>query len=793
MAAPIYRFRNFRLDPQAHELHQDGALVASPVSTLDCLTYLVQHRNRSVGRDELTAAVWGRVDVSEVSLSHAIMRLRRLLGDTGNEQNSIRTVPRLGYRWIVEPTIEEPGDAVPVVSARAETSAAVSSPTMIPLERAPAAHFPARRRLAAALFAIACLSLGTLALLSFRHRNPEQTGTEAVARRLPAMVLPADVDAPSDWAWLRFGFMDLVANHLRKGELATTPSETVVGLVNAHAADTDAARADPAWAGAATLLIRPHVALANGLWNVRLEAHGDGHDLIAEAQGNDVLAAGRAAADELLVKLGHTPPVGADTDSSRAIEELAQRINAAVLAGQLQVARTLIQNAPAAAQASPEIALSTAAIEFFSGEYEASRKHAEALLDQLPAGKYPRLRARVLNRLGATYFRQDRNADADAAFAEAIRLLEFQNDPDTLATAYTGRGAVAGQAQQLDVAAAFFGHARTLHEMSNDAFGVARVDLNLGAIAMDRGQPAAAVPIFENAAQRFASLSTPEALNSALRSLADAHSMLLEYDQALATTNRFWPVETHSRNPREGWWLTLSRAVALAGVGRLHDADDLIKRVRESSDPVDDAVVRIEADVLAADLALLRGDNTRAAELAAGALTPTLENSNWQDYASAWFTRVRALQRDGRLAEAADEIKRLRGWAQSAPGDRRLLYVVLAEADQASAAHDSTGALAAYADALTRAERLGIPEDIVEVGEPYVEALIEAGQIDQASAISGRLAQWADKDMRAAWTQARVYQALHKSDAAREALERASALAGERMLPRELLAQAPVR
>src|SRR5690349_23902846 len=89
MAAPIYRFRNFRLDPQARELYQDDALVALPVSTLDCLAYLIRHRDRSVGRDELTAAVWGRVDVSEVSLSHAIMRLRRLLGDTGNEQNSI--------------------------------------------------------------------------------------------------------------------------------------------------------------------------------------------------------------------------------------------------------------------------------------------------------------------------------------------------------------------------------------------------------------------------------------------------------------------------------------------------------------------------------------------------------------------------------------------------------------------------------------------------------------------------------------------------------------------------------
>ena len=38
-------------------------------------------RTDAVDRDELTSAVWGRVDISDVSLSHAIMRLRRLLGD----------------------------------------------------------------------------------------------------------------------------------------------------------------------------------------------------------------------------------------------------------------------------------------------------------------------------------------------------------------------------------------------------------------------------------------------------------------------------------------------------------------------------------------------------------------------------------------------------------------------------------------------------------------------------------------------------------------------------------------
>jgi tetratricopeptide (TPR) repeat protein len=458
-----------------------------------------------------------------------------------------------------------------------------------------------------------------------------------------------------------------------------------------------------------------------------------------------------------------------------------------VLSGQLDVARALIKDAPPAVQESPEIGLSTAVIEFFAGDYEASRKHAEAVLDQLPADKNPRLRARALNRLGVALVRLGRDAEADAAFVEVIQLLRLRNDPDALAAAYTGRGVVAGQAQRLDEAAAFFGQARMLHEMSNDAFGVARVDLNLGAVAMDRGQPAIAAPIFSDAAERFENLATPEALNSALRSLADAQSMLLEHDKALATTERFWPVEGHSRNPREGWWLTLSRAVALAGVGRLRDADDLIARIRTASDPAEDAVARVEADALAADLALLRGDHAQAAALAAKALTPALESTNWLDYESTLATRIRALQRGGDIAAAAAEIRRLRTWAETLPGDRRLFYVELMEAEQAHAEGSTDAALQKYADALAHAERIGIPEDIVAVGQSYVAALLAAGRIDQASAVGGRLAPWSSQDVRASWVQAQIYQALRKDDAARVALERTRRLAGERSLPGDVV------
>lgn len=63
MNRTLFRFADFQLDPAARELRQDGRRVALPPKSLECLIYLIEQRDRAVGRDELISAVWGRVDV----------------------------------------------------------------------------------------------------------------------------------------------------------------------------------------------------------------------------------------------------------------------------------------------------------------------------------------------------------------------------------------------------------------------------------------------------------------------------------------------------------------------------------------------------------------------------------------------------------------------------------------------------------------------------------------------------------------------------------------------------------
>lgn len=766
MATPLFRFGAFRLDPQARELFENGRRVDLPLSTIDCLIHLIRHRDRPVGRDELAAAVWGRVDVSEVSLSHAIMRLRRALGDDGNAQRCIRTVPRMGYRWVMPLDAEEqapptsaasPGPVADGAEAQTETTPAVPPR-------------PPRRRLFAAAASAAVLVLGALAWPLLRSPPPRGPADPPPNS---ALVLPVAIDAGEESAWLRLGLMDLLAMQLRRGGLATMPSETVVALLRTHGAGASGDELPAAWR------VQSAARLAHGTWTMQLKAKGPVRTLEIETHAGDALQATRAAADELLIKLGRTPPNDEHGDAELAAATLRQRVNAALLSGQLDVARRVIEQAPPPLQAGAEIALGRARVALFSGDYAACRAQARQLLERLPADAPADLRARTLNTLATAAMRQGRPDAAEPEFAEAARLRDGTG-ADVLAAAHMGLANVAAERGRLEQAAADYGRARTLYEIGNDPLGVATVDLNLAINTMQRARPADALPMLRSVRERLTRYAATEALGAAEIVTVEAQLLLLDHSGALATSEHFAAAAAAAGNPRQRWQYTFARAAALAGAGRLDAAEALLAGLRDGSDAEADALARALGDSLSAQIVLARGEPARAAELAAAAMTPELEARNREQYAQAGLVRVRALQQDGQLAAAAAEIARLRAWNAGAPDDGTGVLLALAEAEQAGAAGDVDAALQHYAHAMAGAGARAIPEEMVRVGLPYVRQLIAAQRLDEAASINGRIAAWADRDMRAAWSEALVYSALGREAAAAAALERARSLAGER-------------
>jgi TolB-like protein/Tfp pilus assembly protein PilF len=95
-----YLFEDFTLDTDRRELRRGGDIVAVEPQVFDLLAHLIQNRERVVSKDDVLAAVWhGRI-VSEATLDSRINAARRAIGDSGEAQRLIRTLPRKGVRFV---------------------------------------------------------------------------------------------------------------------------------------------------------------------------------------------------------------------------------------------------------------------------------------------------------------------------------------------------------------------------------------------------------------------------------------------------------------------------------------------------------------------------------------------------------------------------------------------------------------------------------------------------------------------------------------------------------------------
>jgi TolB-like protein len=97
-----WHFAGFCLDSDRRELRRQGESVRIEPQAFDLLEYLVTKRDRLVTRDDLIADVWGGRLVSESALATCINAVRDAVGDTGERQALIRTIPRKGLRFVGE-------------------------------------------------------------------------------------------------------------------------------------------------------------------------------------------------------------------------------------------------------------------------------------------------------------------------------------------------------------------------------------------------------------------------------------------------------------------------------------------------------------------------------------------------------------------------------------------------------------------------------------------------------------------------------------------------------------------
>ena len=95
-----YLFEYFVLDPDRRELRRRNAVITMQPRVFDLQEYLIVNRHRVVSKDDILEAVWGGRAVSESALTTRINATRTAVGDDGDQQRLIRTLPRKGIRFV---------------------------------------------------------------------------------------------------------------------------------------------------------------------------------------------------------------------------------------------------------------------------------------------------------------------------------------------------------------------------------------------------------------------------------------------------------------------------------------------------------------------------------------------------------------------------------------------------------------------------------------------------------------------------------------------------------------------
>ncbi len=806
MTRPTYRFGEYRIDLSARELHGAGGLVTLSPKVFDCLAYLIEHRDRAVGRDEIIAAVWGKVDVTDTLLGQTVLKARRAIGDTGGEQNAIRTIPRFGYRWIAElateAETEERGADIPQPAPAPAPSPAILPNATVELKSAapvaPIRVSPAPRLLRITI--LVSLALLTAALIGYlRHgQAPPQTkapdATTEKTQNDAIAVLPVAVDASEEWGWLRLGLMDLVGSRLRRGGQTVVPSDNVVASTRAESASNTSAEAkpsdlDPSIAirertGARYVVIQT-IARTGQQWQIGLELIGpDGHREQLQTQGDDPIETARAAADRLLVLLGKSPLPEDDRKTELSLTELVQRIEAALLADDFASARHLIEAAPATQRDSPIVRLRLAQIDFRSGNADAAQASLQTLLAQVPAEPDPVLRARILHTLAAIAVRDARSADAVRLLEEAIRLTEMRKEPGVLGKSYAGLGSALRDLHRFDESADALARARVALTLAGDTLALVMVDDNEALLDNARGRPADALPPLQRAADTLRRFGIVNDLALVVSAQIDTNLLLLDPVAALKVADAFLPQRPLITNPRGRNSFDLRHARALAAVGRLGDARAMLGEIANSPVAAQQAGVLGVVAYEQAALDLASGHTDTAAASARSALQQLQQTDQADARADVWLLFIRALRAAGQLSEAREQVSQFGQWARANPGvPRASLLALLSEAEQAWSEHRHEDAWRAYAAVLDQVEQRGVPEDVATVITSYGSALITDNDLPRAAVVVGRAARWSEQSFDCAVLQARLYRALHEPEAWKAALTHARALAGERAIP----------
>jgi DNA-binding winged helix-turn-helix (wHTH) protein/tetratricopeptide (TPR) repeat protein len=216
------RFGDFEIDTAALELRRAAEPVPLTPQAVRALIALVRGAGGLVTREELYAELWPEPDVDvDRGLNTLIRQIRIALGDNASDPTFIRTYPRRGYRFLVDP-VRHAASPDASVGAAVSTSPANRDGGGRPANARPGLRPP--RHAVAVLAAAGLVSVLLIARLAFRS-GPE-VGTRIEGDPVESALAGAGLDRDVRERFLEGRYL-LEQGSLERRAAAVAPMEAV--------------------------------------------------------------------------------------------------------------------------------------------------------------------------------------------------------------------------------------------------------------------------------------------------------------------------------------------------------------------------------------------------------------------------------------------------------------------------------------------------------------------------------------------------------------------------------------
>lgn len=482
-------FADCLIDLHRRELRRAGEVVPLEPRIFELLAFMAAHPHKALSKDELQAHIWAGLVVSDAVFSQAIMKARRAVGDSGQQQSVIATIHGYGYRFVADthtvssdhdPTT--PASPGPPATGNQAAGTATSRPS-------PASQAAGRRRRRRLLAAAAVLILAATALPWLWHSGAPASTEHTIIAMLSDATASDGIDAGLDatallaraldgQAGMTVIASDRAARLLRAQGIEPDSDDAVVlpALNQALGADyllrAGLVQRDGDWQLEATLIDRElrRVELPAGHGSLVAMVTGMGHQLGAEL--------GRAWRDDL--------PASVLSEDDFANEAAARGLQA-LLAGDADSASSLfttaLSQAPDMHWARYELANARLALNDID---QAHALYSQVIADNRDAD--PKLAAHALTQFGVMAWRAGELEAAQEHFLAAHAHYTAIDHQHGAGSALGNLGILAENRGDLDAADELFGRALLRFRDAQDLVGESAVFTNLAFLARLRSR-----------------------------------------------------------------------------------------------------------------------------------------------------------------------------------------------------------------------------------------------------------------------------------------------------------------